>query len=428
MSRQHSITKSVALKPKSSSSKFLALSISALLAASAVSVAQAGERKLPLAPYQVAQIKTDAAINSDAEVKQALAQPKIEVVFVLDTTGSMSGLIKAAKEKIWSIASTMAQAKTAPEIKMGLVGYRDRGDQYVTKLTDLSSDLDSMYAKLMDFKAAGGGDGPESVNQALYEAVHKMSWSQGENVYKVVFLVGDAPAHMDYQDDVPYPETIRIAGHKDIVVNAIQSGNNGAATRNWRHIASLGQGNYFQVGQSGNAVAIATPYDDELAELSGRMDRTRLYYGTAQEKMKQQAKVSASSKLHKGASKASQARRATFNASASGKRNFLGEQELVEEVASGALALDSVAVTELPAVMQNMKPTEQQAYIKEKAVERKALHRQIQVLAQKRDAYLKEKVTAAGLDDDSLDVKIFDAIREQSADKGLVYDKADMKY
>ena len=97
---------------------------------------------------------------------EAINQPKIEVVFVLDTTGSMSGLINAAKEKIWSIAGTMAQASTAPQIKMGLVAYRDRGDAYITKSIDLSDDLDSMYSKLMDFRANGGGDGPET-NEAV---------------------------------------------------------------------------------------------------------------------------------------------------------------------------------------------------------------------------------------------------------------------
>ncbi len=66
---------------------------------------------------------------------------KIQVVFVLDTTGSMSGLIQTAKQKIWSIASSMASAQNAPEIEVGLVAYRDRGDAYVTKVTDLSADL-----------------------------------------------------------------------------------------------------------------------------------------------------------------------------------------------------------------------------------------------------------------------------------------------
>ncbi|MEM7283500.1 MAG: vWA domain-containing protein, partial [Pseudomonadota bacterium] len=127
------------------------------------------------------------------EIPIAGKKAKIEVVFVLDTTSSMSGMIQAAKDKIWSIASTMAQADPAPEIRMGLVAFRDKGDRYVTKKVDLSTDLDSMYSTLMDFRAEGGGDGPESVNQALFEAVNHMSWSQDQDSYKVVFLVGDAP-------------------------------------------------------------------------------------------------------------------------------------------------------------------------------------------------------------------------------------------
>ena len=63
---------------------------------------------------------------------------RIDIVFVLDTTGSMSGLIQTAKEKIWSIASTMASAQQTPEIRIGLVAYRDRGDKYVTRVVDLS--------------------------------------------------------------------------------------------------------------------------------------------------------------------------------------------------------------------------------------------------------------------------------------------------
>jgi len=87
-------------------------------------------------------------------------QPAVEVMFVLDTTGSMSGLIDAAKDKIWSIANTLASADPAPAIRMGLVGYRDRGDAYVTTRTDLSGDLDAVYTQLMQYGADGGGDGP----------------------------------------------------------------------------------------------------------------------------------------------------------------------------------------------------------------------------------------------------------------------------
>ena len=83
-------------------------------------------------------------------------RPKVDVVFVLDTTGSMGGLIQTAKEKIWSIATTMSSAQPTPEIRIGLVAYRDRSDAYVTKVIDLSDDhyeLDISFSNLMNFTA-----------------------------------------------------------------------------------------------------------------------------------------------------------------------------------------------------------------------------------------------------------------------------------
>ena len=145
-------------------------------------------------------------------------------MFVLDTTSSMTGLITAAKDKIWSIANTLASADPTPDIRMGLVGYRDRGDAYVTIFTPLSDDLDAVYARLIQFEAVGGGDTPESVNQALYEAVTKPDWSSSPAVYRVIFLVGDAPPKMNYPGDVKYGRSCAWAAQNDIVINTVQCG------------------------------------------------------------------------------------------------------------------------------------------------------------------------------------------------------------
>src|SRR5262249_32587260 len=93
-----------------------------------------------------------------ADEPAAKAKPKIEVVFALDTTGSMTGLIEGAKRKIWSIANQIVSGKPLPEVKIGLVAYRDRGDEYVTRLTPLTADIDAIYARLSELRAAGGGD------------------------------------------------------------------------------------------------------------------------------------------------------------------------------------------------------------------------------------------------------------------------------
>ena len=349
------------------------------------------------------------------------ARPVVDVVFVLDTTGSMSGLIQTAKDKIWSIASTMASAQPVPEIRIGLVAYRDKGDAYVTRRVDLSNDLDSVYAALMDFQAGGGGDTPESVNQALYEAVHDMSWSREERAYQVIFLVGDAPPHMDY-DELRYPAIVAAANERGIVVNTIQCGNLPITVEPWAAIASLGQGSFFQVEQSGGAVAYESPFDAEIAKLSAKLDATRLYYGSSEERKQMQDKMAATEKLAAAAPVASLARRGVFNAAEGGRANLLGERELVDAVASGVVVLEEIDAEELPEALKPMAPEEQAAFVADLATERADLKRQIQDLARERDEFIAGKVEEAGGREDSLDKRLYQVVKEQAGKVGLAYD------
>ena len=96
-----------------------------------------------------------------AQDAKPASRPEVEVVFCLDTTGSMGGLILAAKQKIWAISNQIASGRPTPLLKVGLVAYRDRGDEYVTKVFDLTDDLDAIHGHLQGLKAAGGGDFPE---------------------------------------------------------------------------------------------------------------------------------------------------------------------------------------------------------------------------------------------------------------------------
>jgi Mg-chelatase subunit ChlD len=351
-----------------------------------------------------------------------VAAKRVEVVFVLDTTGSMDGLIEAAKNKIWSIASTLAQAQQGPEVSMGLVAYRDRGDAYVTRVFDLSTDLDMIHSQLMTFVADGGGDGPEAVNEALAAAIEKMSWSQDQDSYKVVFLVGDAPPHMDYQDDVKYPQLMAAASARGIVVNTIQCGSMPSTIEPWRHIAALGQGRYFTVEQAGSAVAIATPYDRQIAELAAELDETRFYYGSDEERAAGEVKIITGSRIRRESSVAAQATRGVFNAGAVGVANFLGGRELVDDVANGRVDLNAIAPEELPASLAAMTADEQAAVIAENIEKREQLQRQITGLAADRDAFIEAEVEALGGVEDSLDQQIYEAVREQAAPLGLSYE------
>ena len=350
----------------------------------------------------------------------AAQKPQVDVVFVLDTTGSMSGLIQTAKEKIWSIASTMASAQPTPEIRVGLVAFRDRGDQYVTQVVDLSADLDSVYATLMEFQADGGGDTPESVNLALHDAVHRMSWSDAQQAYRVIFLVGDAPPHMDY-NEVQYPAIVAAARDQGIVINTVQCGQDVATVESWNAIAGLGGGDFLQVEQAGSAVAFDSPFDAQIAELSAKLDATRLFYGNEDEQARMRDKVAATDKLQDGASVASLARRGVFNAGEGGRANMLGEKELVDAIVTGAVSLEEIDQDALPEELKPMAPAAQAEHVARLAEERADLQARISALADDRSEYIAKKVEEAGGLGDSLDQKLYDVVSRQAAEAGFEY-------
>src|SRR5262245_5685028 len=184
----------------------------------------------------------------------ATRPPRVEVAFVLDTTGSMGGLIEGAKRRIWSIARRIGEGQPRPELRIALVGYRDLGDEYVTRVHDLSGDMDEVYQSLSSLTANGGGDGPEHVSRALHDAVHRISWSQGPAL-RIIFLVGDAPPHVDYQDGFDYHRHALEARQRGIVVETILCGGDPQASAVWQQIASLGQGHYAQIDAQGGMTA-----------------------------------------------------------------------------------------------------------------------------------------------------------------------------
>jgi len=323
---------------------------------------------------------------------EAPAKPKLEVCFVLDTTGSMGGLIQGAKDKIWSIANEMVSTKPTPEIKFGLIGYRDRGDEYITKIYPLSEDIDEIYGKLMEFQAQGGGDTPESVNQALHEAVTKMEWNPSRDVLKIVFLVGDAPPRMDFQDDVKYPEVCQLAMKKDLIINTIQCGNMAETTPFWHEIADKAEGEYAAILQDGGTVAIATPYDEKISSVNASLAGTVIGYGD----MAVQRAVEGKLAVNAAAPAEAIADRAGFlvktkAAPAASAKVISGSQDLVALVEEGQLDLEKVDKDKLPESLKALGKDEQKAAVEKNLGERKRLNAEMEDLVKKRSAFLEEE-------------------------------------
>ena len=343
-------------------------------------------------------------VAKDGDKKKGKKPKKetIEVCFVLDTTGSMGGLIEGAKQKIWAIANEILASEPTPNLRIGLIGYRDRKEAYVTQVHDLSDDIDDIYAKLMKFQAQGGGDTPESVNQALHEAVTKIKWNKSKKVLKLVFLVGDAPPHMDYQDDVKYPEICKLAAKSNIILNTVQCGSMASTTPIWKEIAKLAEGDFVAIAQSGGVAAISTPVDAEIARLNLTLNATVVAYGTEAKRQVVEGKIelAAEAKEEVAADRLSFLSLKSKSLAADSEVGVAGFSsayidgggDLVDDLASGRVDFDAVEKEKLSEEIRNMPKDERKKYLEEQVAKRKELQKKLdELLTKRRDFVTAEK-------------------------------------
>jgi Mg-chelatase subunit ChlD len=357
-----------------------------------------------------------SGLHAGEPAPQQKARPKVEVVFCLDTTGSMGGLIDAAKKKIWSISNQIAAGKPTPDLKVGLVAYRDRGDAYVTKVFDLTDDLDAIHGHLMSFRAEGGNDFPEDVNAALLDAVTKITWGKDKKTLKIIFLVGDAPPHMDYKDQKQYPEICQMAVKNDILINTVQCGTDARTRKVWQEICRLAEGSYVQIGADGGPqVAIATPFDNELAKINAEMARSTVFYGGTKMRSAAKGKAKAAGALPPPVA----ADRAAYSA----RTGRAATYDLLDAVKRGTVKLETLKKDELPEEMQKLSLTEQKEYLDKLEKRREELNKRVVELDKKRGEFIAKKVAEQnqGRPPDTFDGQVLRILAQQARRNGIEY-------
>jgi uncharacterized protein YegL len=350
--------------------------------------------------------------------------PVLEMVFVLDTTGSMGGLIEGAKQRIWGIVNEVMQSSSHPAVRIGLVAYRDHSDQYVTQVLPLTNDLDKVYSVLMDYRAEGGGDAPEDVRRALADAVNEAGWSQASaQLAQIIFLVGDAPPHDDYQDEPDTITTTTEAVRRGMIVNTIQCGQMGGTKESWQAIARRGQGQYFSIAQDGGVQAIATPYDEKLGEIAAKLGATYVAYGGGGGAAGMSYRVEAENRAKKSEStiaasapKPAQAERALNKAVNS--EAYIGD--LLQSIENGSVKLESIKDEDLPADLQKLAPDARRQEIEKRLAARRDLRAQIVALSKQRDQFIAEERKKQGGDKQGgFDAAVATALKEQLSRKGI---------
>ena len=358
-----------------------------------------------------------------APVQLSSDGPSMEMVFVLDTTGSMGGLLTGAKERIWGIVNEVMQTSSLSSVRIGLVAYRDRGDRYVTQVLPLTEDLDKVYATLMDYEASGGGDEPEDVRRALAEGVAQAGWSRSSPGHtQILFLVGDAPPH-DYVDEPDTLTTADLAVQQGIIVNTIQCGTSAATKQVWEAIAGRGQGQYFLIPQNGGVQTISTPYDEQLSQFGSRLGGTYMAYGggagadgeSFRDSKKEMADKIESTVAMRSAPSAAAER--SVNKALNSKA-YIGD--LLQDIENGSTKLESVKTEDLPSELQKLSPEERKQEIEKRLAERSEIRKQILALSKQRTEYIAaEQKKRNGGAQNGFDVAVSAALRKQIAKKAI---------
>lgn len=155
----------------------------------------------------------DGVVDLRLDTARAELARTIDLVFVLDTTGSMSEEIHAVKDTLRKVARDASKLQTT--IRVGLVEYRDRGDAFVTRVYPFSTDLNEFSRRIESLQAGGGGDTPEHFNEGLRVALSELAWNDGASA-RLAFLIADAPPHLDYAGDNGYTHSLQRAAARGV--------------------------------------------------------------------------------------------------------------------------------------------------------------------------------------------------------------------
>jgi len=142
---------------------------------------------------------------------------RVDLAFVLDTTGSMAEEIDAVKQTIKAVSDQLSTAQT--DVRIGLVEYKDRTDCMLTRTFPFSGDLRAFSASIANVSASGGGDMPEDMHKGLDAALDKLQWRR-DAATRMIVVIADAPPHF-YPRSHDYTDAARRAAERGIKVYTV---------------------------------------------------------------------------------------------------------------------------------------------------------------------------------------------------------------
>ncbi len=380
----------------------------------------------PADPAPPATPEPAVAANASPAADTAAAPPVIQMAILLDTSGSMRGLVNQARAHLWKIVNefaTVRQDGQAPRLEVALYQYGSSRlpaeEGFLKRVVPLTDDLDRVSEALFALQISGSR---EFCGQTIQAAVEELDWTTSEKHLRCIFIAGNESFA---QGPVAWDQACRAAISKGITVSTIFCGPTQTGVQlNWKTGADLAMGSYLSIDQNRAVAEIAAPQDKKLVELSAKLNETYVAFGRKQQREKflqnqvQQdtnaAAVAPSAAADRAATKASGVYQNT-------------SRDLVDACREGTIKLDELKPEELPESLQKLTLKEQKAYIETKAQQRREIQQQIQELSTARNSYIAteraRQAKASGEEGNSLDDAIIQSVRQQAALKSYQFVK-----
>ena len=373
------------------------------------------------APIPLANLATNTQTNTVQAEKEADKVPKIQVALLLDTSGSMDGLLEQAKSQIWKMVNEFATAKLdgkSPDIEIALYEYGkddySAASGHLKQILALTTDLDLVSEKLFELKTNGGS---EYCGWVIQDAVENLKWSKSNEDLKVIIIAGNEPFTQGPRD---YKVTCKHSITNGIVVNTIFCGNCDEGVRtNWKDGADRADGKYMCIDHNSAVVHVETPFDKDIVELNNKLNTTYIAYGRkGEEKKMRQSKQDENAGAY---SQANVAERALSKSSKAYKNEDWDAVDAFKDE-ENQKDLKTMKEEELPEEMKGMSADERVAFVEGKAKERETIQAEIRELSEKREKFIVEaRKNSANTTKNTLDEVMLEAVRKQAEKKNFKF-------
>ncbi len=313
---------------------------------------------------------------------------RVQIAILLDTSGSMRGLINQARCQIWNVVNTLADARRGGErvsLEVAVYQYGSnqyRSDGYIRQVTGFTEDLDEVSRALFSLRSNGS---KEYCGRVIQDAVKDLEWDESPSVYKAIFIAGNE--RFD-QGTVTFGSVFPKLIKKRVVVNAVYCGSRYPGADLWKDAACSVGGTFTRINHNHQMPNLRTPMDPELRKLNRHMSETFVFYGRNAERARRNQELQDTN-----AAKMSDQVFAARMATKIGHLYVHVHSDLIDAIEHGHVKLANMPESKMPENLRKMTPKERKQYVAKFTQRRDQIRRKMATVIAQRQRFLNQKMS-----------------------------------